>query len=449
MGNPQFQQRMQQKANEPSIGGAIGKIGCGGFMALVFGISLMVYGFHGYAVSALVGLFLGLSVAGLISGGAGLGKKKLPLAAFLGVAAVVALVSTFAGPPMGTAYGKGNEEDKYEELVSAMKEDSFNPERWKTDYFTFIDSEFRRPEWEGQYMIARVKRAKLDDKPGDLRAIMAEIDDKDDVDDDVEKLFEKARDDASDAFNEYYEKAQKVLYADVSGNREFPVDPALRKSFSTILDDLATSSDGNVHVAFVNATQLAKPKGSDKVLQQMRATQPGGKNGKVIEQGEAFSPAYDQARRDTFMQAMDESFKQVFASEGLLTLVPLAKGDDRDGKIIFEVSSEIIRIPDYYIYTQNNIFAGFLFAIEVEWGFKIYDREGKVLYAPEPRKSLPAENVRVSRQPGDPTWAMYSVMMDSAYFNYAREMTGRFGLKPPPEKTHFSYKRPKKGKSLR
>ncbi len=448
MGNPQFQAQMQAKAAEPSLFGAICKIGCAGPMAFLFGIFLIVFGFYGFAVSGLVGLFLGLSVAGLLSGGAGLGKKKLPLPAFLGIAAVIAIVSTFAGPPLGTAWAKSDEEDRFEKLVSAMKKDSFDPENWKSDYFKPVDNKFRRPEWEGHYMVARVKKAKDDDVPGDLRQIMVEIDEREDVDGKLKKLFKKARKDASKAFSAYYAAAQKILYANVSGKRPFPVDPELRKAFSKILDDLANSSDGNVYVGFVNSTQLAKPAGSDKLLTQMRLAETS-TNAKVIKQGDAFSPAYDQQRRDTFMQAMNESFRQVFESDGLLNLVPLTKADDHDDRIVFEVTSKIIRVNDYFRFTNNGTFAGFLFAIEVEWGFTIYDREGKVLYSPKPRRSSPAENVRVSSGPNDPDWAMYSVMMDSAYYNYSREMTGRFGLKPPPEKTRFTYTKPARGESLR
>lgn len=448
MGNPQYHAQMRAKANEPSMAGAIGKIGCGGFMALCFGIGLMVAGFHGFAVSGLIGLFLGLFVAMVVSGAAGLGKKKLPVAAFLGVTAVVAIVATFAGPPIGTAWAKGEEKDKYEKLKKDMKTDYFEPERWKWDYVNQVDEKFHRPEWEGQYFIARVAKAKRDNIPGDLRTILAEIDDKKDIDDDAEKLFDKAREDAKEAFSEYYEDAQKVLYKDVTGKREFPVDPALRKAFSAILDDLAGSTDGNVYVAFENDAKLDKPEGADDMLRQERSV-PGRRNGQVIQPAQAFSPAYDEARRATFMKAMSESFRQVFKSEGLLTLVPLGKGEDKDDKIVFEVSSKIVRMPTYFIFTSNNIFKGFLFAIEVEWGFKIYDRKGKVLYAPEPQRSSPAKDLKVGSSPGDPNWAMYSVMMDSAYYNYSREMTGKFGLRPPPVKGRFDYVTPKKGKSLR
>jgi hypothetical protein len=34
---------------------------------------------------------------------------------------------------------------------------------------------------------------------------------------------------------------------------------------------------------------------------------------------------------------------------------------------------------------------------------------------------------------------MYSIMMDSAYYNYARQITGQFGLEPAPVKQVFTY----------
>jgi hypothetical protein len=45
----------------------------------------------------------------------------------------------------------------------------------------------------------------------------------------------------------------------------------------------------------------------------------------------------------------------------------------------------------------------------------------------------------MSRSPTDPSWAIYSVLMDSAYYNYARAITGKFGLVPPPVKAVFRY----------
>ena len=71
--------------------------------------------------------------------------------------------------------------------------------------------------------------------------------------------------------------------------------------------------------------------------------------------------------------------------------------------------------------------------------YDIYSRSGKLLYSPPAVRSSPAEQLRMSRGPNDPRWAIYSVLMDSAYYNYARNITEKFGLKPPPVKAVFRY----------
>ena len=83
--------------------------------------------------------------------------------------------------------------------------------------------------------------------------------------------------------------------------------------------------------------------------------------------------------------------------------------------------------------------AGLLFGIAVDWKFEVYGTDGTKLYAQPLVRTEPAGNVSVSTQPGDPDWGMYSVLMDSAYYNYSRQVTGMFGLIPPPERTVFAY----------
>lgn len=146
------------------------------------------------------------------------------------------------------------------------------------------------------------------------------------------------------------------------------------------------------------------------------------------------------------MTVLAESFRQVFDDTNLFTLVPLAKQDDRKNKLVFEVTSTIYRRPSFFEYTKTNngveSIAGLLFAIEVEWSFRILDRKGKVIYAPAPSRSLPASNVSIESGDDDPDWAVYSVLMDSTYYNYSRSLTGSFGLEPPVEKTAFRYQTP-------
>src|SRR4030095_5822786 len=138
----------------------------------------------------------------------------------------------------------------------------------------------------------------------------------------------------------------------------FPVDPELRGAFATLLSDLSQSADSNVYVAFVNVAKLDAPEGTDKQLALMRSDSqvrgqfPSG-DAPVIGGGQAFSSSYDNRRRQTFISAMSESFGKVFDDASLLSLVPLEEKADRKNKIIFEVSSNIRRTPEFYVYTRT------------------------------------------------------------------------------------------------
>lgn len=72
---------------------------------------------------------------------------------------------------------------------------------------------------------------------------------------------------------------------------------------------------------------------------------------------------------------MREAFRAVFSAD-LLTLQALEVGADRKGKIVLEIGSLIVRQPKHYKYTNNagtpqESLIGMLFAINVEWTFKL------------------------------------------------------------------------------
>jgi len=292
-------------------------------------------------------------------------------------------------------------------------------------------------------MKARVAQAKRRKNAHELRVILREIGAEASPAD-----FEAARTAARDAFMEYYDRAKERMVGPAAGGeREFPVDEALRGAFATVLEDLAGAAEPTIHVAFTNTVDVTAPEGTEAMLEmyradpQAKAAFPAG--APIIDAGDAFSDKYDARRRGTFMQAMNESFGQVFDAD-LLALQPLAAGEATAGKLVIEVSSEIYRQPSFYFYDKSDAagrtqLAGLMFAIGVRWRFRLLDRDGTVLYAPEPIDSNPAGEVSVNTGLGDPDWAMYSVMMDSAYYNYARSMVGRFGLVPPPQKQAFGY----------
>jgi hypothetical protein len=431
----------------PGIGAI--KIAAGAILGLFLLIAYLQQAHAGYLIALVLGVFLGAAARGVAVGIANVMRKQIPLLPSLGILGGVAVLCATLGPTLSTAFCESDEASKWDEITRLESGTSFDPSTWKTKYEALVNAKFQRPEWKGRWMLARVKEAVRNKRPADLRAIMKEID----QEPASAALMAPAREAATKAFRDYYDQAKAKLYAAPSsgavGKREFEVDADLRRTFGTILDDLAQSPDANVYVAFTNAVKLDPPKGADLELALMRRTpdaiakHPKG-DAPVIQPVSAFSPEFDSRRRQTFMTAMSESFGKVFDSD-LLTLVPLEAGGDRKGKIVFEVSSNIVRSIEYYTYTRTDLdtgrreFVGFLFGILVDWGFKVWDRQGKSLYDPRPTRSLPADKLRVERGENDPEWAMYSVMMDSAYYNYCREITGKFGLAPPPVRESFAY----------
>ena len=166
----------------------------------------------------------------------------------------------------------------------------------------------------------------------------------------------------------------------------------------------------------------------------------------VLVPGEAFSKSFDLKRRGVFVDVYRESFSKVFAQKGLFELVPLPEAKDPKGNWIFQVDSRIVRTPTFFTLSrtrgemghEERRLVGLLFGIEVDWSFSLVDPGGRVLYHHQTR-SEPARALHFRVQPSDPEWAPYSIMMDSAYWNYARQTVARFGVQPPPEKDQFEF----------
>lgn len=430
------------------------KIIGGVVLTLITGVALVQNGhqgfdsLEGFITTAVFCLFLGGSLLLLLSGIGNAAKKTLPKGLTLGLPIGAALLFLGAGPFISAAYCKMDEAQRWEKLNAQMDANDplFFSMDWYVEYEAEVDPKFRRPEWEARYMLANTRELIASKNAAGLRDILGQIADKSDP-----SMYAEAEEAASEAFSAYYDAAKAKMYAPAAdgGAREFPVDERLRGAFATVLEQLTHSPNASVYIAFRNDVDLTPPEGTDDLLELYQAD-PSAKEAfpegaPVIEPQASFSPAYDTRRRQTFMTAMSESFGQVFDAE-LLTLVPLEEGASREGKIVIEVSSHIVRLPKFFFWEKEidglpgqMRVAGLLFGIAVDWELHVFGPDGQELYAQPPVRSEPAGNVSVSTQPGDPDWGMYSVLMDSAYYNYSRQVTGMFGLAPPAERTVFVY----------
>ena len=412
----------------------------GAFVGLVaFGV-WRISSHSGFGASFGGSLFIAGGVTLIVLGIGKAMDKKLPGWAYGAAGGVALLLFTLLGPSVSASAMESKEKKLFAECSNGT-----NAYCWTTQYEKDIPERFRNKEWRLEWMKTRVKAAKDGRRVGDLRAIANECDAADDS-----ELLEPAKAEAIKALKTFYDAGKEKMFANRSGGTEFPVDNALREGFAVVIDELSKSKDPNVYVLFKNNADLSEPPLQKKALQlmvedpQIRQAYPKG-NPPEIKQGDAFSPQYDSRRRTTFIEAMKESFGKVFEGE-LLTLVPLEAKDDRKKKIVIEVSSSIRRVPDYFIYTTGGDspatkrVAGLLFNFEVDWDFELFSGTGRSLYKAPKTLSQPSD-AKFDSGDDAPDWAPYSIMMDSAYFNYSREVTGRFGLIPPPKKDYFIFQK--------
>lgn len=429
----------------PSKGVGILKVMVGFCLGMGFLGGVVVGGHEGIAVGAILGTLMGVGLRWVVTGGANVLGKKIPLLPSLAIILIGTLIGAFAGPPVSEGHWKSQEASRWDDLMAYSGPDDYVSHwEWDSEYFDYVPAKYQREEAQGMRKYIEVREAIQENDLVELRKHVYDlaINYKDN------EHYKLAFDTASGELQNRYDAVLEKLAAPGQGGEdaEFPVDEDLRTAFKTMLTDLAKAPTSEVHVAFRNEAQLDAPEGHEVGLQyQVEVVKdelklPVMDPPLVIDKGDAFSTVYDVARRNSFMQVSSTAFKEVFDAN-LLTLKPL-ESESRDGKFVLEVSSTIRRTATYYHYTKNDTgvrrLAGFLFAIVVDWELKLFDRNGELMYEKKVT-SIPGSQLSIDSQPTDPAWAPYSILMDSAYYNYSREVVGNFGLTPPMEKNTFAY----------
>ncbi|MEE9311895.1 MAG: hypothetical protein V3V10_05715 [Planctomycetota bacterium] len=428
----------------PSKALGVVKMIIGGGLGLIMIGALVAEGYNGSGVSAGIGIVGGLGVWLGVSGLLNLAGKKMGMKA--GPASLVAtiILFAFAGPPASSAHHASNEEKVWNDLTSRSADQLWGY-MWEYDYFYDIPEEFHRVEAKGEHKHAEIQQAIRDNNLVEVRRYISEIN----TDHAGDKSYDKALKAASAALKAKYDEvlAKLAAPAKTGGLNKITADEDLRDAFKIILADLASAGTPNIYLAFSNSSKLAAPEGHEEMFESMK-TEPSVKlafpDGKVpvIDPETAFSEVYDSARQGSFMKSSKDAFSSVFQAH-LLDLKALENNENRKGKIVMEVSSEIQRTKGYFNYYNTSPAGvrtsnGLLFGIQVLWSFKLYDREGKLLYEKQ-KLSSPGQDLSTIPQAGDPKWAVYSILMDSAYYNYSRELIGSFGLTTPLKKTSFAY----------
>jgi hypothetical protein len=225
---------------------------------------------------------------------------------------------------------------------------------------------------------------------------------------------------ARDGLSRAYARGLEELAQRAGTTGEFPEDPGMRATFRKVLEHLARSDVDLVYLVFSSENKLDETAG-------------------FIALGDAFSPDRERKRRWAFIEAMEGALKKAF-TEPLVRIKALEAGDPRDGKVIFDVRCATRTVPGEFTLTREGKTVGKLLNLEVAWEFAVLDAGGKELTRHRSR-SNPAESFKIRRKRDDPDWAAYSVMLDSSYYNFCREISGRLGMIPPEVRESFSFER--------
>lgn len=428
---------MPARKTGPSKALGVVKFVIGAGLALGLVVALCIHGHEGAGAGAAMGLFAGLGLRWMLTGGANVAGRRISVLPSLAVPLIGLIAGGAAGPALSDMYWRQIEQTEFEECVASENVWDWNSYIWD------IPDQFHRPEAKARHMRAEVLQAlQFKDYSGvrlKLATVQAMYPD--------DRNFDIVLAAAADGMGKAYDEALAKLTKPGDDEAADASDEDLRAAFAVVLKDLSTARDADVYVAFSNSARLATPPGHEDALEwwksqdMIKQTFPDG-NVKIIDPGEAFSARFDAARRNTFMTATQGAFKSVFDAN-LLSLRALQPKEERAGKLVLEVTSEIRRTPTYFNNSRADADGvrkslGLLFGVEVAWGFKVFDRQGKQLYERQ-TVSQPAENIRIEPNAAAPEWGVYSILMDSAYYNYARQVISQFGLTPPAEKTSFRY----------
>ncbi len=430
-------------AKPPGIAGCVLKLIFGGLFFMACLSALRDTAFDGVIAGVIAGVSVGLFGWMTAAGLWGLVKRsETPKAIKLGFPLGAALLGGLVGPPISRAHWVTEEAERFEALVVETQDDAASAAVGWDDYIDNVDPSFHRPEAHDYYRWAHAAQAAESRDIPTLRDTLRQLQGAP-LSSEPEIEAEAI---ASEALDAIYTEVQQGLAIPAAGEGAFAADEKLRDAFSTVLHTMAHEADPVVYVAFTNEVDMTAPAGDlDKVMYETEASTPEMKKAfpdgpPVIEAGDAFSDRFDTKRRDTLIAVLGESFGGVFEPD-LLQLAPLE--GPRAGKVILEVHSKVVRQPGYYTLTTDVPggvkYEGLLMALGVQWDVRLIDTNGKELYAQPPLMTDPATDVAVSRSEGSPTWSLYSIVMDSAYYNYGRRLTGMFGLTPPPERTSFSF----------
>lgn len=379
---------------------------------VLYGIASWEGVVQSFIFALVFALGLRWGVLGLMGFFKPLPPRRATYAAAVGLAAVMAL----AGPTLSDSYHK-SQEPKAWLKVSEVDQTAV----WDEHYIRQVPERYRRPEWASRFAEVECEEALQIGDFGKMREVALRV-----FNDDSKTYDDQVRKHVQSAYKELFARGLKSIKPTKLAN------PEMTAAFKKALEAIAGNPNRRLLLK-VDAKGGVGPTAADKAY--MSDLSPEYAKLPILAVGDAFGPPAEARRANSTRDAIQSSLNAVIPAD--LASIELATGKPSPEDVQFLIDADIRRLDGFYINSSNDVPDAFLYKMEVFWKFRVVV-DGKTV-GDFSFRSEPAKSVNYSTNPGDPDWAPYSIMMDSASDNFARLVVGSLGLEPPAEKTSYTF----------
>ena len=203
--------------------------------------------------------------------------------------------------------------------------------------------------------------------------------------------------------------------------------PIVNVGFGAALDPLPTSVEARLMERLMEAKfEMVYPELKDI------ASNNAGKSA-ICELGETFAPEQVKLRENIIMERFSKALGAVLNAD----LLELHAADGQSPPQI-TLAYHIFPAGDFYRYTKDDKLSGLLRSYQMQWSILIKQPTSDKVFEKE-FSAKPLNTLNMRRQPDDPEWAPYAVMLYSAFHDLSGRFIASFGLEAPTAPDSFTF----------
>ncbi len=258
------------------------------------------------------------------------------------------------------------------------------------------------------------------------------------------------RDDAQTRINVFYDEAIARLKKRAEGEK---VDEPMFQAVLALLEALKKTDKPIVTVGFRSLQDPMPATDAQKLLEQevyeakldqeprlKDVADRSSEKTAILPLGETFDPSNSKIREGVILDQLRESVKKVLDAD-ILTLepAPVASGDEGQLPMI-EVAYHTLPSGVLYLYSSSDTgeIHGLVRGYRIDWTITIRP-PGAAQPSVYKVTSQGLSKLTYDEATDDPNWAVYVVILYSAFDEMLRQLIQDFAVEPPPERDHYGF----------